>query len=154
MHRSFMDGNLFLSCRCFWVLGWRRGKFQTSFWSKNLRLRNFLFRLKPLNSVDLFVSTRFAIADLSEIWFNFWNFYHCLCYLCFQLAFSNKISTVVGGNVFTSGMNWAVAFDLPNHTLRSPRKNRASPLLLRSQRRELYRRLETAMNSWVASIQV
>jgi len=61
--------------------------------------------------------------------------------LCFQLAFSNKVSTVVGGNVFTGGMNWAVALDLPNHTLRSPCRNMASPLLLRRQRREQYTRL-------------
>jgi len=151
MHRIFMNDNRFLSRRGFWVLGCRRGKFPTSLWSKNLRLRIFF---KALNSADLFVSTRLAIADLSGRWFDFWNPDHCLCYICFQLAFSNKVSTVVGGNVFTSGMNWAVAFDLPNHTLRSPRKNRASPLLLRRQRRELYRRLETAMNSWVASIEV
>ncbi|XP_021934012.1 uncharacterized protein LOC110836760 isoform X2 [Zootermopsis nevadensis] len=66
----------------------------------------------------------------------------------FSLAFSNKIRTVAGGNIFTSGMNWAVAFDLPNHTLRNPHTKRIiPPLILRRQRRELYRRLETAMDS-------
>nr|AGM32125.1 hypothetical protein [Coptotermes formosanus] len=65
----------------------------------------------------------------------------------FSLAFSNRMSAVVGSNVFISGMNWAVAFDLPNHTLRNPRTNRVSPPLFRRQKRELYRRLETAMDS-------
>lgn len=65
----------------------------------------------------------------------------------FSLAFSNRVSTLVGGNIFTTGMNWAVAFDLPNHTLRNPHPKEMSPSLLRRQRRELYRRLETAMDS-------
>ncbi|GFG34797.1 hypothetical protein Cfor_10372 [Coptotermes formosanus] len=65
----------------------------------------------------------------------------------FSLAFSNRMSAVVGSNAFISGMNWAVAFDLPNHTLRNPRTNRVSPPLFRRQKRELYRRLETAMDS-------
>lgn len=71
-------------------------------------------------------------------------------YVCQQLAFSYKIRTVAGGNIFTTGLNWAVAFDLPNHTLRDPHTKRIiPPVILRRQRRELYRRLETAMNSWV-----
>jgi hypothetical protein len=148
-----MNGNRFLSRRVFWILGWRWRKFPTSLWSKSLRLNKF-FRLKPLNAEDLFVSTILVIADLSGRWFDFYKFHHYLCYICFQLIFSNKVSTVVGGNVFTSGLNWAVALDMPNHTLCSPCRNRTSPLLLRRQRRELYRRLETAMNSWVASIYV
>jgi hypothetical protein len=91
------------------------------------------------------VSTRLIIADPSGRWFDFKL--RLLCYVCSQLAFSNRVSTLVGGNIFTTGMNWAVAFDLPNHTLRNPHPKEMSPSLLRRQRRELYRRLETAMDS-------
>jgi len=50
-------------------------------------------------------------------------------------------------NIFTSSVNWAISYDLPNETIRSPDKRLVVPYILRRHRRELYKRLEVAMDS-------
>jgi hypothetical protein len=50
--------------------------------------------------------------------------------------------------IFTEALNWAVSYELPNQTIRNPDTNRlVIPYILRRNRRELYQKLEVAMNS-------
>ncbi|KAJ9582770.1 hypothetical protein L9F63_022881, partial [Diploptera punctata] len=60
------------------------------------------------------------------------------CVMSF-LAYDNS-------NIYTMGLNWAVSYELPNETIRSPETNRiVPPPLLRRHRRELYESLEMAV---------
>ncbi|XP_069696550.1 uncharacterized protein [Periplaneta americana] len=68
----------------------------------------------------------------------------------FSIAFCVTWKMLIAGDVdvYTHAVNWAVSYDLPNHTFRNPGTNRlVPPFSLRRQRRELYRSLETAMDS-------
>jgi hypothetical protein len=50
--------------------------------------------------------------------------------------------------VYTEAVNWAVSYELPNQTIRNPETNRlVVPYILRRNRRELYQKLEVAMDS-------
>jgi hypothetical protein len=50
--------------------------------------------------------------------------------------------------IFTEALNWAVSYELPNQTIRNPDTNRlVVPYILRRNRRELYQKLEVAMDS-------
>jgi hypothetical protein len=50
--------------------------------------------------------------------------------------------------IFTEAVNWAVSYELPNQTIRNPDTNRLEvPYILRRNRRELYQRMEVAMDS-------
>jgi len=51
-------------------------------------------------------------------------------------------------DIYTLGTNWAVSYELPNHTVRDPETHRiVPPIQLRHRRQELYSRLEAAMDA-------
>jgi hypothetical protein len=66
-----------------------------------------------------------------------------------QVAFCTTWKTLTDDlDIYTIGLNWAIAYELPNQTIRDPETHRIVPAFtLRRRRRELYRRLEAAMDA-------
>ncbi|PSN32584.1 hypothetical protein C0J52_21306 [Blattella germanica] len=64
----------------------------------------------------------------------------------FSIAFCVTWQLLRETSIFTLGLNWAVSYELPNQTIRNPETHRIEPPLLRRHRRELYQRLEVAIN--------
>jgi hypothetical protein len=51
-------------------------------------------------------------------------------------------------DIFTLGMNWAIAYELPNQTVRDPETHRIVPAFqFRRRRQQLYNRMEAAMDA-------
>jgi hypothetical protein len=51
-------------------------------------------------------------------------------------------------DIYTLGMNWAIAYELPNHTVQDPETDQIVPAFhFRRRRQELYSRLEEAMDA-------
>lgn len=67
----------------------------------------------------------------------------------FSVAFCMTWKTLTGDlDIYTLGVNWAISYELPNQTVRDPETHRIVPAFhLRRLRRELYSRLEAAMDA-------
>lgn len=67
----------------------------------------------------------------------------------FSIAFCTTWKTLTDDlDIYTIGLNWAISYELPNQTIRDPETHRIVPAFhLRRRRRELYQRLEAAMDA-------
>ncbi|XP_069694175.1 uncharacterized protein [Periplaneta americana] len=67
----------------------------------------------------------------------------------FSVAFCTTWKTLTDDlDIYTIGVNWAISYELPNQTIRDPVTHRiVPPFNFRRRRRELYLKLEAAMDA-------